>query len=283
MDGISIILCLRWDTDVAKIWYKLYQKYATLDNEIILILDSPTWQTLQFCQENKLKYFLVETNNQYENWNFGAKQATKEFLMFTQEDHHLSPNFDVNILKHMNEKSWGGAFELHVTDSDPIRSCNGQHFCDEEDNILSFNTTKWENFVLPRYRDGITYGDPIDYCIHKGTFEKILGFGKSPYSSPSGHIHHEVGPLYRLEYNLGGARWYSRSAFTLHFKFGCARDLITHPMISNLNPDWGRKIRKWHDLFPTNLWRGDVTCNNCGLMKDACYGFGCFPACCQSR
>ncbi|KKK45802.1 hypothetical protein LCGC14_3164890, partial [marine sediment metagenome] len=95
MEGLSIIIVVRWDSVLFRHWYEnMFERYCELDNELIVIADQPTWQMLKLLQEKKLKYYLTEKSNQYENWNYVSQFATKEFLCFSQPDHHLSPGGD---------------------------------------------------------------------------------------------------------------------------------------------------------------------------------------------
>jgi len=281
MEGLSIILPVRWDAVLLQHWLEMYEKYCDLDNELIIVADQPTWQTLKILQEKRLKYYLVENSNLYENWNYGSTFATKEFICFMHEDFHFSPKYDYHIRRRMTENAWGGAFKLAPTDSDPIRM-TGTHFCREDGNILSFDFGVWEKYCASRSVDKIISGHPLMYTFHHGTFDKIYGFGISPFSEPNGHIAHEAATWIRLA-AIDGIRWEPLDAFCLHYKFGAATDFKEHIVVDQpYSVDWGRKFKPWPEIrinFHCNHWCGIIRCRDCRNTCDPVYDFGGWPAC----
>jgi hypothetical protein len=283
-EGLSVILPVRWDSDLLKHWFELYDRYSDLDNELIIIADQPTWQTLKLLQEKRLKYYLVENSNLYENWNYGSTLATKDYICFMQEDYHFSPRWDYNILRRMTKNAWGGAFKLGVSDSDPMRHA-GSHFCKEDGDIASFDFTAWENYCAKRSLDKTAPGHPLIYTFCHETFDRVYGFGISPFSEPNGHIHHEAATWMRFAI-IGGIRWEAYDVFCLHYKFGCAYDLKNHAILDlPLVPDWGRKFQPWPDIKVnghSNNWCGTIRCRDCQAICDPVYDFGGWPACQQN-
>lgn len=292
--GLSIILPVRWDSELLSHWLEMYERYSILpDNELIIIADQPTWETLRVLQKKCLKYHLVENSNLYTNWNLGAKLATRDFLMFMQEDYHFSPKYDYHILRRMeqNPKSWGGAFKLAPIDSDPVRSVsniyNPPHFCREEGNILSFDFSAWENYCLLRSEDKIIPGHPLMYTFNKEIFDKIYGFGTG-FSTVNGHIHHEATTFVRLstQFNANPSRWEACDVYCLHYKFEAAKDLKQHKILyPPYIPDWGLKQQPWPEIMINghcNNWEGIIHCRDCNNSCDPVYSFGGYPACEQN-
>jgi len=284
LEGLSIILPVRWDSELLMHWLEMYEKYSTLDNQLIIIADQPTWQTLKLLQKKCLKYYLVENSNLYENWNYGSTLATKEFLCFVHDDFHFSPKYDYHIRRRMTKNAWGGAFKLGPIDSDPMRSA-GSHFCKEDGSILSFDFTAWESYCASRSVDKMINGHPLMYTFYHETFDKIYGFGISPFSEPNGHIHHEAATWMRLA-AMGGIRWEPLDCFCLHFKWGAAQDLKNHVILDPpYIPDWGRKFQPWPEIrveTTCNHWRGIIRCRDCRNTCDPVYDFGGWPACQQN-
>lgn len=280
MNGLSIILPVRWDSELLTHWIEMYKKYSELDNQLIIVADQPTWETVKVLQTNNLKYLLVETSNLYFNWMYGSKFAEKDYMTFMQEDFHFTPAWDSNILRRMTPLSFGGAYQLTVTNSDPMRM-TGTHFCKEEDNILSFDFNVWEKWCKQRFSDGIIEGNPLIYTLHRDTFNKIYGFGTG-FSSIDEHVQHEAATWYRLM-QLGGVRWEALDVFCLHHKFGPARDLVNHKVIDPpYLTEWGRQIRPWSEIKAgkyCNHWAGVIKCRDCFNTCDPIYDFGGWPEC----
>lgn len=281
-NSLSVILPVRWDSILLTHWLDMYEHYSELPNELIIVADQPTWETLRVLQIRRLKYYLTETSNFYENLNYGSTFATKDYICFMHEDFHFSPGWDRNILRRMTKNAWGGAFKLGVSDSDPLRHA-GSHFCKKDGDISSFDFIAWENYCVKRSIDRIAPGHPLIYTFAHETFDKIYGFGVSPFSEPcGGHIHHEAATWMRLA-AIGGIRWEACDAFCLHYKFKGALDLQNHAI---LDPpyvaDFGRKFQPWPDIRNPghcNHWCGIIRCRDCRATCDPVYDFGGYPAC----
>jgi len=101
---LSLIINTRWASEFLIQALDSYEKYSDLENELIIIADNPSWQTLKVLQERKLHYYVVHFCNLDMADNYGAKQATRKYVGFINDDVFFGPHWDSVLMDLMNSK-----------------------------------------------------------------------------------------------------------------------------------------------------------------------------------
>jgi glycosyltransferase involved in cell wall biosynthesis len=107
---ISVIIGTRYASEALDLLLESLLKYQKMDNEIIVVADNPSWQTLKLLSDrdfyhggtNKHRCFIVNHRHLEMNWNFGVKEATFDYLAFTNDDVVVGPDWDIEIMKTMD-------------------------------------------------------------------------------------------------------------------------------------------------------------------------------------
>ncbi len=166
-----------------------YGKYSDLDNELIVIADRPSWQTLKVLQERKLYYYVVNYRNLDMADNYGAYRETRKYVGFINDDVFFGPHWDSVLMDLMNtqEHMMGSVFRLESNKGFPCGY-------DPKIGIHSFSEKLfWESLEEVKERK-ITNGIGAPTCVPRKDFFECFGL--------TFHINHGHGHERRLESRL---------------------------------------------------------------------------------
>lgn len=245
-DGFSLIISTRFSSGALKFCLENLRKHSRLEHEYIIVCDVfASWQTYKYLQENEIFYYQANLCNWYALMNYGAKQATKEYLAFFQDDLIVSKDWDINIKKYLNHSilitpKYLQGFEIG----------NYFGFDSELKNLTTgdFKIDEFNRYCKEHAREGISE-DCWGYfpeIIAKDTFEKLGGYTTFTREEDV-HVHHEDGLKYRLR-QIGGDYFHANDSFAYHFPNIC-RDKI---------PLYGWIINQGQAHYP-------LICKKCGV------------------
>lgn len=71
---------------------------SDFNNEVIIICDNPSWQTVKLLQDIKLQYWNVHFEHCFMATNFGVELATRKYITSIADDMIVGPGWDSAIL-----------------------------------------------------------------------------------------------------------------------------------------------------------------------------------------
>ncbi len=203
---ISIVLVTKYAHRFLELCLKSYEKNSLLDNELIIVCDQPSWQTLKLLQEKGMKYWLTNYNHFFMACNFGANIATREYVGFLNDDVYLGPGWDAAV-----EEIVAPDVLACVTN---INSIGGSNFGYDRAmrNLENFDTGAFEKYCIDNRSEKIDSYFWMPLVIERETF---FNFGGFTY-----YNHHAHGHEIQLENRIkrAGARVKtSNKGFLYHF------------------------------------------------------------------
>jgi len=270
--NLSVIVPVRWESRKLKHCLKSLIEWSKYDNEIIVIADDPTWETMKVLQEFGMEYTLVQVHNQYRNWDFGAQKATREYLMFIQADHIYSPHWDEHLLSRVTNNNLVGTIgvENHTSGRLSPIPYNNMYV----DDTCNFSAEMFLKYYQDKSVNDIELSRELaGFVIHRDYYKEMLGFGYKPWALPHSHMMHEQALFRRIEKN-GGQTWKVKNVIAYHYRpVPLLDDSATpgggYPMIAANMPDWGWKYMPYgKDGY---FWAGDLHCRKCDKVIDPAY------------
>lgn len=199
---ISVIVATRFASEFLDLLLESLLKFQKYDNEIIVIADTPSWQTLKLLQNknfilgptnNKKCYYITNNRHLEMNWNYGVEYAHYEYLGFSNDDVVIGPDWDVEIIKQMNNSRrkivFLPQFQANIATDVNFRNFGApewkyapqkreerintirQHL--DNDNFdfnIGFNWNEFEKAC----RNPVIYGDMgVFWVLHKELFELV--------------------------------------------------------------------------------------------------------------
>ena len=213
VNGWSIIVPTRRSSRNLQYFLKSIEMNSHFKHEIIILCDIFTsHQTYKFLQENKMWYYQVNNCNYYKNCNEGSKLATREYLVFVQDDTILSPNWDLNISKHLNKKMFITPWMIQCWQINNYFGMT-KH---PDGQVEDFKIELWNDWCSNNIRNDIKNNLKTDHpiIISKEMFTAARGFAYYTTIERQ-HIHHEVGLESRC-IDLGGTIVGTNCAYSLH-------------------------------------------------------------------
>ncbi len=235
--NLSIVLVTKYAHKFLDLCLKSYEKNSVYDNELIIVCDHPSWQTLKLLQEKNLNYWLTNYNHFFMACNFGAKKATREYVGFLNDDVCLGPRWDEAIEKIM-------APDVLACIRN-INSIDGPNFGYERvlRDISRFDVQAFEDYCQKNRSDRIDSFFWMPLVINKDIF---FDFGGFTY-----YNHHAHGHEIQLENRIkrgGGRVITSNKSFLFHFGNVGDHDNMSSPE---------------HKLFS----HGFFGCSMCGMIE----------------
>lgn len=184
---ISVIVATRFASEALELLLDSLIKYQKFDNEIIVIADTPSWQTLYLLQEkkdfthggdSKHRYYIVNYRHLEMNWNYGADFATYDYLAFTNDDVVVGPDWDEAIINTMaNSKRkivFLPQYQFGIKSDPNYRDFGSPEWKNSEwaQNMRksSLGPFNWEKFEK-EIKNMQIYGDKsVFWCLHKELF-----------------------------------------------------------------------------------------------------------------
>ena len=248
---LSYIFPCRHNSDPMRLCLDSLEAHSKItDRELIFLLDVyPSWQTMSLLKRRGLKWIDTPYCNWYQTLNYGASIAKGEYLVLCETDVVFAPDWDVNIMKHIDHRKMMSPVwvEWHNT---------GNWFGAEpdEDDIKYTKDFRMNDFIdwcKAHSQDGIKKGTcshPI--VISKELFDKCGGLTYFTWDE-GGHIHHEDGLKHRV-IGSGGQVSVALDSFIYHF--------------GGANTD-KNDYRGWKFYIGKSLKM--LVCRKCGIQKDA--------------
>jgi hypothetical protein len=220
-DGLSFIIATRYASEALEILLNSLEYSKNFENELKIICDNPSWQTLKLLQDRKLihdrDYYIVNFAHLDQTLDWGVAKATKEYLVLTPDDFVFCKDFDKIVMAEMEE-----AKDRIVTPSYYVGNTSGRMHRD-------YGWPNWKyvkNRKMDPFRIEEFYNEPLPpysyshyYCMncpmqimYRDVYEKVNGL---TFCSPQGQAH-EIEMMKRAE-KLGIERFVSRRAMVYHF------------------------------------------------------------------
>lgn len=197
---ISIVCLIYQSTAWLEFVYNQVLKYTDLsDKEFFFIANDATPEVKKYLHDNYIPHYIFDNteehkkewyiNNVYRAYNYGAKMAKGDFVMFLNSDMAFSPNWLENAYAHYDGHNCI-ASQLVQNDKFATNEAGfigvvknlGYHISDyEEDNFISLTEEISEKKLVPG-------GSFMPLLIKKTDFEKVGGY-------PEGNIAPESDPF----------------------------------------------------------------------------------------
>lgn len=179
---ISVIIATRFASEALDLLLESLIRYQKFDNEIIVVADTPSWQTLYLLQEKynfmhgsslKHRYYITNYRHLEMNWNYGVEQSTFDYLAFTNDDVVVGPNWDVAIIETMDNSRRKIVFlpqyQFGIKTDPNYRDFGSPNWL-RDSRKSSLGPFNWEKFEKEIENMKI-YGDKsVFWCMHKELF-----------------------------------------------------------------------------------------------------------------
>jgi len=113
--NLTLIIPTRWRSKLLAQSIDSAINNGTFENEIIIIADFPTWQTLQVIQERKLIHYTTHFAHYQMCCNFGIWKAHTDYVGICNDDVYFGPKWDEALLDIMRPKVKGGIAKYENT------------------------------------------------------------------------------------------------------------------------------------------------------------------------
>lgn len=190
---ISVIIATRFASEALDLLLESLFKYQKFDNEIIVIADTPSWQTLYLLQEkkgfmhggnSKHRYYIVNHRHLEMNWNYGVDLSTFDYLAFSNDDAIVGPDWDVAIIDTMNNSKRKIVFlpqyQFPIKSDPNFRDFGSPEWKNSEwaqsARKSSLGLFNWDNFER-EIKNMRIYGDKsVFWCMHRELFNLAHGY-----------------------------------------------------------------------------------------------------------
>lgn len=213
---LSIILITKQAHKYLDLCLQSIQKNSIYDNEIIIVCDQPSWQTLKLLQERQMGYYLTNYNHFFMACNFGAKKATREYVGFINDDVYFGPRWDEALEEIVAPDVLACIYNVNH-DNGPTFGYNRPIH-----NLEDFNVNAFEEYCINNRSDNIEDHFWMPLVIKKDIFFDHGGF---TYFSAMGHGHEvELENRIKNDYPLNAKVKASHRGFLFHFGSTSNRD-----------------------------------------------------------
>lgn len=96
---LSVILVTKYASTALDRCLNSIFRNSDFSNEVIIICDNPSWQTIRLLQEKHLQYWVVHFTHAFMGFNFGIEFATRKYVSFLIDDLVVGPGWDSAALK----------------------------------------------------------------------------------------------------------------------------------------------------------------------------------------
>ena len=169
----SILIPTLNNLNYLKICINSIKKNSLLNNEIIVHVSEGTDDTINYLNNNRIKYSFTEYNSGIcEGLNKAKKLSSKDYVLYAHDDFYFCPEWDF-ILKKEIDNIGHNNFYLSGT-----MMHEGQIKCDYGDNYENFNETEFlNNYKKYNYFDfqGSTWAPSV---VHKDLWDRVGGLSE---------------------------------------------------------------------------------------------------------
>ncbi len=115
--NLTLIMMVRYATDALEQALDSYFLNSSMDNELIIIADRPSWQTLKVLQDRRITHYTVSFTHYFICCNFGAWKAHREYVAFINDDVFFGPGWDVALMDVMAPNVQGSVFRYECNNN----------------------------------------------------------------------------------------------------------------------------------------------------------------------
>lgn len=191
MDGMSLVIACHCLPFLKMSLWSL-EKYSALKNELVIMLDlgaEPKDFTQKWLTEKGYSHHVSNLGDVYRTWNLGLSKATREVVCMIPQDFVYSPEWDINLLKHVTSKiavlsviinSQDGAFwgprVVECNCGDPAKALKIQSGLQNWPRDFDLNKFLWkaEEVKRPNETDKWDWFEP--FAINRETFLEAGGY-----------------------------------------------------------------------------------------------------------
>lgn len=94
---LSLVVVTRWASEWLDLCLRGIENNSDLDNELIIVADRPSRQTLDLLQRRGLPHHVVDYAHFFVGCNLGANVATREYVGFLNDDTYMSRGWDTAL------------------------------------------------------------------------------------------------------------------------------------------------------------------------------------------
>ena len=110
MEGISFIIPSRRGSEALRLCLESIKRGSALDNQIIVIADSPSWQTIRLLQDDfdmvlDKDYFITNYEHIDRNMDYGVQFVERDYICITCDDMVFSKGWDNAVMEVMDGKN----------------------------------------------------------------------------------------------------------------------------------------------------------------------------------
>jgi len=91
---LSVVLVTKYASLALENCLNSLLRNSDFSNEVIIICNNPSWQTVKLLQERHLQYWIVNFEHCFMAWNLGAELATRKYISFLSDDMVVGPSWD---------------------------------------------------------------------------------------------------------------------------------------------------------------------------------------------
>ncbi|MFH1769291.1 MAG: glycosyltransferase [Parcubacteria group bacterium] len=95
---LSVIVVTKYASPALEKCLNSLFRNSYFSNEIIIVCNNPSWQTVKVLQERHLQYWVVPFEHAFIAANFAAELATKKYVSFIGDDMVVGPGWDAAAL-----------------------------------------------------------------------------------------------------------------------------------------------------------------------------------------
>lgn len=232
---MSIVLVTKWASNYLKLCLDSLEKNSVYDNELIIVCDDPSWQTVKLLQDRDLPYWTTMFGNLWLNSNFGAKKATREYIGFLNDDVYMGPRWDEAMEEIIAPNVLGSLANLNLNNSPHhfgFKTVEGMY------DVSKFDPAAFDDFCV---KNATPVRQSFFWMPHVVTKDVFYRYGGFTYYSSQG-CGHEIefenraksdGLVVVTSYksymyhfgnagNRDGVRTQNRAIWRSHGFFGCS-------------------------------------------------------------
>lgn len=116
---LSVIIGTKYASDVLEKCLNNFFRNSDFSNEVIIVCNDPSWQTIKLLQERHLRYWNVHFNHAFMAVNFAAELATRKYVSFFADDILVGPGWDSALSEIVDDGVMGS---LALIDGSAIRN-----------------------------------------------------------------------------------------------------------------------------------------------------------------
>lgn len=117
---LSVVLITKCASSALDRCLNSIYRNSYFSNELIIVCNNPSWQTVRLLQERHLQYWIVPFEHLFIAWNFGAELATRKYISFLHDDILVGPGWDSAALSIAGDGILGSI--AHISGLEVIRS-----------------------------------------------------------------------------------------------------------------------------------------------------------------